>query len=111
MLRCQVATYHYLLFDGQTKLVDGEDYETCCFRNCTLVYQGGEPPQFRNCSFVACRWLLGRVRVNEIRFMSVQLLNEADELIDRLLCAIQHLPAQSDSVAQVWTRDRTRSVH
>jgi hypothetical protein len=92
MLSGDVGPNRYSLFDGQTKLVDGQNYEVCCFRNCTLVYDGGESPHFSNCSFVSCNWQLGRVMVEGIGFMGLFMVREADELIDSLLYAVRRRP-------------------
>src|SRR5690349_5267635 len=33
--------------------VDGKQFENCTFEDCKLVYSGGEPPSFVNCTFTA----------------------------------------------------------
>jgi len=42
-------------FIGSQVNLDGNEYQGCVFRNCTLVYSGGKPPSFINCSFDGIR--------------------------------------------------------
>ena len=37
--------------------LDGETYSDCEFRDCRLIYNGGEPPVFENCRFEKCEWI------------------------------------------------------
>jgi hypothetical protein len=84
-----MAQYLYEVFVGQQLSVDGDDYHTCCFKNCILNYEGGEPPRFVDCAFVDSIWLLGRVVVTQVRFLSIFNASESSELIDHLIHAIQ----------------------
>jgi hypothetical protein len=43
-------------FHHETVSLDGEVFQRCEFRDCRLVYSGGEPPQFDDCKFDACEW-------------------------------------------------------
>ena len=43
-------------YSHETVALDGETFASCEFRDCRLVYAGGEPPVFRDCSFVDCDW-------------------------------------------------------
>ncbi len=45
------ATYNH-----ETVNLDGEAFVGCEFRQCRLVYAGGEPPSFRDCRFEGCEW-------------------------------------------------------
>jgi hypothetical protein len=36
--------------------LDGERFEDCEFRQCRLIYSGGEAPVFERCKFDACDW-------------------------------------------------------
>jgi len=46
-----MATFEKATFTDQTIEVDGNLYEDCKFNNCTLVYRGGDVPQFYDCKF------------------------------------------------------------
>ena len=41
------------IFNHETVTLDGESFEDCEFRECRLVYSGGEPPHFRDCRTLA----------------------------------------------------------
>jgi hypothetical protein len=43
-------------FNHETIILDGETFEDCEFRNCRLVYAGGEPPELTGCRFEDCEW-------------------------------------------------------
>ena len=44
------------IYNHETVALDDEEFTDCEFRDCRLVYQGGEPPKFTGCSFVGCDW-------------------------------------------------------
>ena len=44
------------IYNHETVVLDGESFEDCEFRQCRLVYSGGETPHFRNCRFDDCEW-------------------------------------------------------
>ena len=43
-------------FSHETVTLDGETFADCEFRDCRLVYAGGEPPVFTGCKFHDCDW-------------------------------------------------------
>ena len=43
-------------FSHETVVLDGETFADCEFRDCRLVYAGGEAPAFTGCKFVDCDW-------------------------------------------------------
>ena len=43
-------------YSHETVALDGERFEDCEFRDCRLVYAGGEAPVFKNCQFHNCDW-------------------------------------------------------
>jgi hypothetical protein len=47
---------HGVSYNHQTVALDGETFVRCQFESCRLVYSGGEPPGFENCSFQNCEW-------------------------------------------------------
>lgn len=44
------------IFNHETVVLDGENFEDCEFRDCRMVYAGGELPHFGNCRFEGCDW-------------------------------------------------------
>jgi hypothetical protein len=44
------------IYNHETVALDGETFEDCEFRECRLVYAGGEPPSFVGCRFDDCEW-------------------------------------------------------
>ena len=44
------------IYNQETVMLDGETFDDCEFRDSRLVFAGGEPPVFRNCSFIGCDW-------------------------------------------------------
>ncbi len=44
------------MFNHETVVLDGEGFVDCEFRDCRLVYSGGEPPSFKGCRFHDCEW-------------------------------------------------------
>jgi hypothetical protein len=43
-------------YNHETVALDGETFTDCEFRDCRMVYLGGEPPVFVRCKFDACDW-------------------------------------------------------
>jgi hypothetical protein len=46
------------LFNHETVRLDGVAFTDCEFRNCRLVYAGGDAPSFVGCKFGDCEWRL-----------------------------------------------------
>ena len=44
------------IFNHETVALDGESFADCEFRDCRLVYAGGELPSFSDCRFDGCEW-------------------------------------------------------
>ncbi|HEY3694149.1 hypothetical protein [Phenylobacterium sp.] len=45
-----------VIYNHETVALDGETFSDCEFRNCRLVYAGGEPPIFKDCRIDGCEW-------------------------------------------------------
>lgn len=43
-------------FSHEAIILDGADFADCEFRDCRLIYAGGEAPSFSNCRFHGCDW-------------------------------------------------------
>jgi hypothetical protein len=57
-------------FRNQEVVIDGNEYQRCNFENCTLIYQGGEPPTFTRCTFRGGSISLDGSALNTMRYMS-----------------------------------------
>ena len=44
------------IFNHETVVLDGEFYSDCEFRDCRMIYRGGEVPTFTRCRFEDCEW-------------------------------------------------------
>lgn len=44
------------VFNHETVTLDGESFSDCEFRDCRMVYSGGEVPVFKDCTFHDCEW-------------------------------------------------------
>jgi hypothetical protein len=45
-----------IICNHETVNLDGETFSACEFRDCRLVYSGGELPVFDDCRFEKCDW-------------------------------------------------------
>jgi hypothetical protein len=45
------------LCNHETLYLDGETYTDCEFRDCRMIYSGGEAPVFDGCRFEKCEWI------------------------------------------------------
>jgi len=43
-------------YSHETVALDGQAFSDCEFRDCRLVYSGGEVPVFDRCRFHGCEW-------------------------------------------------------
>lgn len=59
------------VFNHETVYLDGDAFEDCEFRDCRLVYSGGEPPEFRDCKFHDCDWKFEDAAANTLAFLKV----------------------------------------
>jgi hypothetical protein len=53
-------------FNHETVALDAERFSDCAFRDCRMVFSGGEPPVFDNCSFADCEWLFENAAANTL---------------------------------------------
>ena len=83
-------------FERQRLVIDGQDYDTCAFVECRLLYNGGEVPRFSGCDFVRCGWDLGDAAMRTIGYLAVLRNIGAGHVVDKLLAIINsvgELPA------------------
>jgi hypothetical protein len=56
-------------FNHETVTLDAERFSDCEFRDCRMIYRGGEPPKFDNCRFVGCDWQFDDAAANTLAHM------------------------------------------
>jgi hypothetical protein len=54
---------------GERIILDGNEYKACDFRDCTVVYNGGELSIGQGCSFGNCKWEFGDAAIRTINLM------------------------------------------
>ena len=45
-------------YSHETVVLEAETFSGCEFRDCRLIYTGGEPATLTDCKFVNCEWKL-----------------------------------------------------
>jgi hypothetical protein len=58
-------------YSHETVVLDGETFTSCEFRDCRMVYAGGEPPAFRDCKFVDCEWKQDEAAARTLAYLKV----------------------------------------
>ena len=58
-----------VIFNHETVALDAEQFGDCEFRDCRMIYRGGEPPKFDNCNFVGCEWLFEDAAANTLKHL------------------------------------------
>ena len=59
------------IYNHETVTLDGEAFSDCEFRDCRLIYAGGEPPLFTGCNFVGCDWKYDDAAARTLSFLKV----------------------------------------
>ena len=60
-----------VIYNHETVPLDGEEFSGCEFRGCRMVYRGGEPPRFDDCSFADCDWRFDDAAARTLTHMKV----------------------------------------
>ncbi|HEY1427614.1 MAG TPA: hypothetical protein VGF50_13160 [Caulobacteraceae bacterium] len=60
------AIYHH-----ESVVLDGESFERCEFRQCRLVYGGGDLPSFSECRFDACEWKYDEAAARTLAYLKL----------------------------------------
>lgn len=55
---------------GVTEVLDGNEYRHCTFRDCTLIYQGGELPKLQNNLMDNCHFKLEEAAERTVAFLN-----------------------------------------
>ena len=59
------------IFSHETVALDGERFSKCEFRDCRMVFRGGEPATFDDCTFDACDWRFEDAAANTLAHLKV----------------------------------------
>jgi hypothetical protein len=59
------------IYNHETVSLDGETFTSCEFRDCRLVYSGGEPPAFDGCRIDECEWKFEEAAARTLAFLKV----------------------------------------
>ena len=62
--------FHSSTFAHAIVALDGNDYDHCDCRHCSLVYRGGTPPRFAHCSFLQSPLRFENAAGNTLSFMA-----------------------------------------
>ncbi len=60
-----------IIFNHETVTLDGEEFSDCEFRDCRMVYSGGEPPVFSQCRFDGCDWKFDEAAGRTLAFLKL----------------------------------------
>jgi hypothetical protein len=57
------------IYNHETVLLDGEVFDACEFRDCRMIYAGGEPPTFSKCRFDGCDWRFDEAAAHTLTYL------------------------------------------
>jgi hypothetical protein len=77
-------------FDNKTIALDNQEFNSCTFRNCRLIYSGGKPPVLDTCSFVGSSLIFAASAGETLNFMRVMYHRGFQNLIDTTVNHIRH---------------------
>ena len=75
-------------YDKANETVDGKIYEDCNFKQCTLIYKGGELPQMTRCNFTNCDWQFQEGAARTLVFMSNLYHGGAKNVVDGFIARL-----------------------
>ncbi|MDJ0929595.1 hypothetical protein [Breoghania sp.] len=87
-----ISGRHFL---KETVVIDGRSLDNCTFRDCHLIYRGGEPPKIRGCSFDACRWEFEGEAAQTLLFLTGLYHGDFDSVVENTFEAIRTPPPQT----------------
>jgi hypothetical protein len=56
-------------YSHDTVVLEAETFSGCEFRDCRLIYSGGEPATLIDCKFVDCDWRLDGAAASTLAFL------------------------------------------
>ncbi|MBK0024506.1 hypothetical protein L7D45_22285 [Brucella pseudogrignonensis] len=77
-------------FTGETVVVDGRKYLDCEFRQCLLIYRGGELPIFDGSFLDDCDWRFEDAALRTINILQRINYNGGRSLIEALFAVQKH---------------------
>jgi len=86
-----MAVMQFKEFADQTITLDGEEYETCTFKGCRLVFAGGPVPMFYDCVFSECGWSLAGAAKKPIGFLASLWTSGNRALVEQIFSSIRSL--------------------
>lgn len=72
-------------YSHETVILEAETFSGCEFRDCRLIYTGGEPAQLENCKFVDCEWKLDEGAARTLAFLKTMWLAGAKASVQGLI--------------------------
>ena len=60
-----------IAYSHETVVLEGETFSNCEFRDCRLIYTGGEPAVLTDCRFVDCEWKLEDAAVRTLAHLKL----------------------------------------
>jgi hypothetical protein len=77
-------------FENKTIALDGQEFHSCRFRNCRLVYSGGKPPVLDTCAFDDVCLILAAAAGDTLNFMRAMYHRGFQNLIDTTVNKIRN---------------------
>ncbi len=84
-----MALIQFKEFADERVVVDGEEYETCTFKGCRLVFTGGAVPMFYDCAFPDSRFELTGAALSTIGFLTAMWTIGNEAFVNGLFDAIR----------------------
>jgi hypothetical protein len=72
-------------YSHETVVLEAETFSSCEFRDCRLVYAGGEPAVLSDCKFVDCEWKLDEAAVRTLAHLKLMWLAGAKGQVQALI--------------------------
>jgi hypothetical protein len=69
-------------FENTTIALDNQEFHSCTFRTCRLVYSGGKPPVLEACSFDGFSLIFAASAGDTLNFMRAMYHRGFENLID-----------------------------
>ena len=82
-------------FVNETMVMDGRSLDNCSFRDCRLVYRGGEPPKIRDCRFEACHWEFDDAAARTLQFLAGLYHGGFDGVVENTFAAIRDMAPEA----------------
>jgi hypothetical protein len=60
-----------VIYNHETVVLDGQAFSDCEFRECRLVYAGGEVPTFAGCRFDAREWKFEEAATRTLAYLQL----------------------------------------